>query len=199
MRKFKSWYSGLSKGGKFFFAVAVIGVVWVFGAIANAGSNNEQPPETHVVTQEAKAETNSEPVVETKTITEKREIAFQHKTIEDPDLEKGKERITTAGTKGVKHLIYKQKIVDGVADKKVLVKTKVVVKPVDQVKAIGTKVAVAPKPSCDSNYSGCVPIASDIDCAGGSGNGPAYVSGPIYVVGYDVYDLDRDGNGVACE
>ncbi|ORA61094.1 hypothetical protein BST23_22320 [Mycolicibacterium elephantis] len=25
---------------------------------------------------------------------------------------------------------------------------------------------------CDSNYSGaCVPIASDVDCAGGSGNG----------------------------
>ncbi|WP_431606782.1 hypothetical protein [Mycolicibacterium neoaurum] len=27
---------------------------------------------------------------------------------------------------------------------------------------------------CDPNYSGaCVPIASDVDCAGGSGNGPA--------------------------
>ncbi|MCV7154573.1 excalibur domain-containing protein [Mycolicibacterium pyrenivorans] len=54
--------------------------------------------------------------------------------------------------------------------------------------------------SCDSNYSGaCVPIASDVDCAGGSGNGPAYVSGPVTVVGDDIYGLDRDGNGVACE
>ena len=53
---------------------------------------------------------------------------------------------------------------------------------------------------CDPNYSGaCVPIASDVDCAGGSGNGPAYVRGPVYVVGSDVYDLDRDGNGVGCE
>lgn len=53
---------------------------------------------------------------------------------------------------------------------------------------------------CDSNYSGaCVPIASDVDCAGGSGNGPEYVSGPVYVVGDDVYKLDRDGDGVACE
>jgi hypothetical protein len=65
-----------------------------------------------------------------------------------------------------------------------------------------------PKPSkkvasagggCDSNYSGCVPIASDVDCAGGSGNGPKYVSGPLRVTGTDVYDLDRDGNGIACE
>jgi len=44
-----------------------------------------------------------------------------------------------------------------------------------------------------------VPIASDVDCAGGSGNGPEYVAGPITVVGPDVYGLDRDGDGVACE
>jgi hypothetical protein len=54
--------------------------------------------------------------------------------------------------------------------------------------------------SCDSNYSGaCVPIASDVDCAGGSGNGPAYVSGPVTVVGNDIYGLDRDGDGTACD
>lgn len=29
--------------------------------------------------------------------------------------------------------------------------------------------------NCDPNYSPCVPIASDVDCAGGKGNGPAYV------------------------
>jgi hypothetical protein len=44
-----------------------------------------------------------------------------------------------------------------------------------------------------------VPIASDVDCAGGSGNGRAYVQGPVNVVGQDIYDLDRDGDGVACE
>ena len=52
---------------------------------------------------------------------------------------------------------------------------------------------------CDPNYSGCVPIASDVDCAGGSGNGPAYVQGPVQVTGADIYDLDRDGNGIGCE
>ncbi|MCX2933059.1 excalibur domain-containing protein [Mycobacterium sp. CVI_P3] len=58
----------------------------------------------------------------------------------------------------------------------------------------------APSSNCDPNYSGaCVPIASDVDCAGGSGNGPAYVSGPVTVIGRDIYGLDRDGNGVGCE
>jgi len=53
---------------------------------------------------------------------------------------------------------------------------------------------------CDPNYGGvCVPIASDVDCAKGSGNGPAYVNGPVLVVGVDIYKLDRDGDGVACE
>lgn len=70
---------------------------------------------------------------------------------------------------------------------------------------ITTTAAPAPEPppapanDCDPNYSGCVPIASDVDCAGGSGNGPAYVSGPITVTGNDIYDLDRDGDGEACE
>ncbi|MEU6644734.1 excalibur calcium-binding domain-containing protein [Saccharomonospora sp. NPDC046836] len=56
-----------------------------------------------------------------------------------------------------------------------------------------------PEPQCDPNYSGCVPVASDVDCAGGSGDGPAYVTGPIRVIGTDIYDLDRDGDGIACE
>lgn len=68
---------------------------------------------------------------------------------------------------------------------------------------IGAGLAVAPvaqAEECDSNYSGaCVPVDSDVDCAGGSGNGPSYVQGPVTVVGNDIYDLDRDGNGVACE
>jgi len=58
----------------------------------------------------------------------------------------------------------------------------------------------APAPQCDSNYTGaCVPIASDVDCAGGSGNGPAYVRGPVRVVGSDHYKLDSDGDGIGCE
>ncbi len=53
---------------------------------------------------------------------------------------------------------------------------------------------------CDPNYDGaCVPIASDVDCQGGQGNGPEYVRGPVYVVGADIYGLDRDNDGIGCE
>jgi hypothetical protein len=52
---------------------------------------------------------------------------------------------------------------------------------------------------CHPSYDPCVPIASDVDCAGGRGNGPVYVRGPIRVIGPDVYKLDRDGDGIACE
>jgi hypothetical protein len=38
-----------------------------------------------------------------------------------------------------------------------------------------------------------------VDCAGGSGVGPAYVSGPVQITGSDVYGLDNDGDGVGCE
>jgi hypothetical protein len=59
---------------------------------------------------------------------------------------------------------------------------------------------VALGPECDPNYDMvCVPIAYDVDCAGGNGNGPAYVKGPLRVIGTDVYELDRDGDGYACE
>lgn len=53
---------------------------------------------------------------------------------------------------------------------------------------------------CDANYTGaCLdPDASDYDCEGGSGDGPAY-TGQVGVVGEDPYDLDRDGDRIACD
>jgi hypothetical protein len=55
-----------------------------------------------------------------------------------------------------------------------------------------------PAGECHPSYEPCVPIASDVDCEGGSGNGPAY-TGTVRVIGPDEYDLDRDGDGVGCE
>lgn len=64
----------------------------------------------------------------------------------------------------------------------------------------GGPVAEAAK-RCHPNYRGrCLkPNASDYDCAGGSGNGPYWVSGPFRRVGSDPYRLDSDGDGIACE
>ena len=66
---------------------------------------------------------------------------------------------------------------------------------------VSTTAAPAASAGCHASYSGaCVPTGfSDVDCAGGSGNGPGYVSGKRFqVVGPDVYGLDNDGDGVAC-
>lgn len=57
-----------------------------------------------------------------------------------------------------------------------------------------------PASNCNPNYSPCVPNASDVDCAGGSGNGPVYVEGPITIIGDDPYGLDgTDNDGIGCE
>jgi hypothetical protein len=57
---------------------------------------------------------------------------------------------------------------------------------------------VAPPANCTPGYSPCLAPASDYDCAGGSGDGPAY-TGFVRVTGSDPCDLDADGDGLACE
>ena len=43
------------------------------------------------------------------------------------------------------------------------------------------------------------PNAVDYDCAGGAGDGPRYVEGPLRVRPPDPFDLDREGDGWGCE
>lgn len=52
--------------------------------------------------------------------------------------------------------------------------------------------------NCTPGYSPCLPPASDYDCSGGSGDGPAY-TGPVRVTGSDPYGLDADNDGYGCE
>jgi hypothetical protein len=53
--------------------------------------------------------------------------------------------------------------------------------------------------SCHPSYDPCLdPNASDYDCDGGSGDGPAY-TGFVTVKGPDDYGLDSDGDGTGCE
>lgn len=61
------------------------------------------------------------------------------------------------------------------------------------------KVEVRATSNCDPNYSWCVPIASDVDCAGWKWNWPAYVRWPVQVIWSDIYDLDRDNDWWGCE
>jgi len=56
--------------------------------------------------------------------------------------------------------------------------------------------------SCTPGYSPCIANkASDVDCFGGSGNGPRYTArGVVYkVTGYDRYRLDSDHDHKGCE
>ena len=55
-----------------------------------------------------------------------------------------------------------------------------------------------PSQSCTPGYTPCLAPAYDYDCEGGSGDGPKY-TGYVTVTGADPYDLDADGDGVACE
>jgi hypothetical protein len=139
-------------------------------------------------------------------------IPFAKQTLDDGALAKGKTVVRTAGRDGSKTMTWLVRTKSGVEVSRTLSGEQVTRAPVTEVTAVGTKAPTAastPKPApttaassakCDPNYSGaCVPIASDVDCAGGSGNGPAYVRGPVQVVGTDVYGLDSDNDGIGCE
>ena len=55
-----------------------------------------------------------------------------------------------------------------------------------------------PADKCHPSYDPCVPIASDVDCESGSGDGPVY-TGMVTVIGPDEYGLDDNGDGIGCE
>ncbi|WP_144121727.1 G5 domain-containing protein [Catellatospora sichuanensis] len=135
-------------------------------------------------------------MVEKRTATETKTIAHGVKRVNDSTLTKGKTRVKTQGVNGTKKFTYEVTATDGLETSRVLVREEITKQPVTEVILVGTK-----KPSCDPNYSGaCVPIAFDVDCAGGSGDGPAYVEGPVYVIGNDHYRLDgNDNDGIGCE
>lgn len=136
------------------------------------------------------------PSIEKRTVTKTRKIPYKTRRVTDSTLAKGTTKVKRHGSAGLKTLTYEVTYTDGEETARKLLREAVTKDPVTRVIAVGTKQAR----QCDPNYSGaCVPIAGDVDCAGGSGNGPAYVRGPVRIVGSDIYDLDRDGDGTACE
>jgi hypothetical protein len=148
------------------------------------------------------------PVATESEVQEASVIPYGAVTVDDGGIDVGASAVTVSGGNGEKVTTYKVQYLDGVEVSRSVAREETTVPPVDEVTAIGTRVPApepAPEPEpandgCDSNYAdACVPIASDVDCAGGSGNGPAYVEGPVRIVGTDIYDLDRDGDGIACD
>ena len=150
------------------------------------------------------------PSVREEVVTEA--IPFGKTTVEDSTRPRGETSVTTAGADGERTLTYRVTILDGAEIGRELVTEQVTREPVTEVTTIGTYVAPPPPAAppaagpeqqpagCDTNYSdGCVPIDSDVDCAGGSGDGPSYFSGTARVTGSDVYRLDADHDGIACE
>jgi hypothetical protein len=135
-------------------------------------------------------------LVQKRTVRERRTISFATRTVKDSSLPKGTERVRVRGAAGVRTLTYEITVTDGVQTGKRLISSTVTKRPVAKVLAIGTRT----EPKCDPNYSGkCVPIDSDVDCGGGSGNGPSYVYGVVKVIGIDIYELDRDDDGYGCD
>ncbi|MBI2109437.1 MAG: hypothetical protein HYT93_04690 [Parcubacteria group bacterium] len=52
---------------------------------------------------------------------------------------------------------------------------------------------------CNPNYSGCLlDDIGDYDCDGSGGDGPNY-TGKVEVLGTDIFYLDKDQNGLACD
>ena len=198
--------------------IAAVGVLAV-GCGADSGTTADQPAaiaSVHVTTTPQPSPVISQPTTAPKPITkatptptttttskevvELRTIPFKKRTVTDDSLAKGEKTIRTAGVNGTRRLTYRVTFVNGVRTAKHLLRQEVAKEPRTQITAVGTKVDEPEQSSgCDPNYSGCVPIASDVDCSGGSGNGPEYVEGPIEVIGTDKYRLDADHDGIACE
>lgn len=68
--------------------------------------------------------------------------------------------------------------------------------------ATAVGVGIACKNGCGGGGYSAPSYASttiDYDCAGGGGNGPRYIQGPFLLNGPDMYGLDADNDGIACE
>ena len=134
----------------------------------------------------------------------RKRIPFPTEVVETSTLDKGTTQIQQVGQPGVRVRVVRITVKNGVEVKRDVLKKYVARQPIERIVLRGTWQEPKPEPepasNCDSNYVGaCVPIASDVDCGGGSGDGPEYVDSTVRVVGSDIYDLDNDGDGVACD
>jgi hypothetical protein len=201
MAERKTWEQmtkGERVGGMIGLGVVILLGFGIISGVANAIGSAGKPKQAETVQ-------TATPVTTYKEVQETEAIPFEKVNQDDATRDLGTSAVTTPGQNGVKTKTFRLTLVDGKETARAEVGSALTTPAVNEVTSVGTKkpyVAPAPRAkasNCDSNYSGCVPIASDVDCAGGSGNGPAYVSGPVQVIGSDIYGLDRDGDGIGCE
>ena len=212
----KSWWNGLTNKGRLLTGAGGVAALLIVGTLIAPDSSNGSAPADADAQRAASASPTATPtptptpVVTTESVDVSEAIPFDAVTVDDAGRDVGQDAVTTTGQDGTRVKTYEVTYTDGIETSRSLASEAIAAPPVQQVTSRGTRepyVAPAPAPvpapapqGCDSNYSGaCVPVASDVDCDGGSGNGPAYVRGPVIVVGYDIYDLDRDGDGIACD
>jgi resuscitation-promoting factor RpfB len=191
---FKAWFTALSTTAK----VGVVSGAVITGGVANGAVTNS--PSTQPVKQTIVAEGKVECVSTKSKVTEKEVIPFEKTTIDDSGAAKGKTYVKSAGANGEKTLNYELTTYNPSgckADDKKLLETTITVQPVSEVIAIGTYEAPQ-KPvsqqanSCDTNYSGCVPLVSyDLDCAD--------IGFRVTVYGTDKHRFDADHDGIGCE
>ena len=144
------------------------------------------------------------PVITHRKVRKKIRMPYRTVTRKSAALRKGVTKVVRKGQPGLRVKVFRVTLADGVRTDRTLVAKVVKRRPVNRLVLKGTRVPQPVRPaqpggSCNRNYGGCVPIASDVDCAGGSGDGPRYVHGPVKVIGSDVYGLDADGDGWGCD
>ncbi len=138
--KFKGWFSALSSIGK----VGVIAGASILSiGIAGAASHPTvapKPPEPPPKVQSDK--------IEHKTVTTTEAIAFDTKTVDDPNLTAGTDQTQTEGANGVKTKTYDITLTNGAETNRTLVKEEVTTQPTTKVIAHGTYIAPAPVQNC---------------------------------------------------
>ena len=187
MQKVKLWFTGLSRVAQVsVLSAAALGGFMVADAATPPSSEVHLKPSSAAVSE---AVTPPAPVVTTVVETETQAIPFNKVTKETAALAQGVTQIETAGKNGVTTLTHTITRTDGVETGRTTASATTSA-PVDEVTLVGTY--VAPKASCDENYSGCVPIVSyDLDCGD--------IGFSVVVRGYDKHRFDGDKDGYGCE
>jgi hypothetical protein len=187
MGKFREWHGALSTGVKAVAYGAAALLVVGIGAAAQP-SATQRPAEKQSV--------NKAPVIVTKSVEEKVVVPYETQTVDDATLANGATAVRSEGKNGEITKIFKVSYEGDKEVKRVYESESTTVAMQPKVVARGTYVKPVPQapptPSCDPNYSGCVPLVSyDLDCAD--------IGFSVTVLGYDKHGFDRDRDGYGCE